>query len=167
MRRNLGLPAGQPILEAIESGPIHLRAEMHERLAAWEHDVARRSQPSPGARALLETLRRRGGRLGILTRNSRANAWVTLEAVGLSDLFEPGDVLGRDEATPKPSPDGILAHLKRWRSLPEDAIMVGDFEFDLRAGRDAGVATVYIDPAGAFPHRDWADISVQRLDELI
>ena len=45
--------------------------------------------------------------LGILTRNARELAHVTLKAMRLADCFAADDVLGRDEA-PKPHPGGLL-----------------------------------------------------------
>ena len=45
--------------------------------------------------------------------------------------------------------------------------MVGDYLFDLEAGRQAGTATVYVDVSG---HNHWpeqADLRVQSLSELL
>jgi phosphoglycolate phosphatase-like HAD superfamily hydrolase len=44
--------------------------------------------------------------------------------------------------------------------------MVGDYLFDMLAGREAGVMTVLFDPGGEFEWGAHADVSVQRLDEL-
>ena len=44
--------------------------------------------------------------------------------------------------------------------------MVGDYVFDLEAGRQAGSATVYLDPTGAFPWQDHADLQITDLAEL-
>jgi phosphoglycolate phosphatase-like HAD superfamily hydrolase len=41
--------------------------------------------------------------------------------------------------------------------------MVGDYQFDLLAGRAAGTATVYVDPSGEFPFARHADVSVRSL----
>ena len=75
-------------------------------------------------------------------------------------------MIGRDCAEPKPSGAGIRRLLDLWEATPEEAVMVGDYLFDLLAGRDAGTATVYIDPARTFEYEDWADVSVGRLDEI-
>ena len=91
----------------------------------------------------------------------------TLEAVGLAGFFADAHVLGRDDAAPKPSPEGIQKLLGAWRAEARDSVMVGDFLFDLYAGRDAGAATVYVDPTGAFPHAHAADVSVRSLLQLL
>lgn len=44
--------------------------------------------------------------------------------------------------------------------------MIGDHLHDLRAGRAAGVVTIYVDPYGDFPFRLDADVCIQRLVEL-
>jgi phosphoglycolate phosphatase-like HAD superfamily hydrolase len=105
--------------------------------------------------------------VGVLTRNSRRNALETLRATGLDDFFSPDVLVGRDEATPKPSPDGILRLLERWGAPASDALMVGDYLFDLQAGRAAGVATIYVDESGSFPFADLADLRVSGLVDLL
>ena len=166
IRVQLGLPAGRPILEALDALSEAEAAPKRAHLDALELDLARLAQPNPGARELLVGLRDRGLRLGVLTRNSRRNALVTLEAAGLLDCFLPEFVLGRDEAAPKPDPAGILHLLEAWAAPPETAMMVGDYRFDLEAGRAAGTATVHLDEAGAFAFGPLADLRVQTLTEL-
>lgn len=167
IRRSLGLPAGEPILEAIAALPACERPGLYRRLDALELELARAARPQPGAHALLEALRARGARLGILTRNSHANALATLDAAGLGGFFEPARVLCRQSAAPKPDPDGVVRLLGAWGAAAHTGVMVGDYLFDLLAGRAAGVATVYLDPSGAFPFREHADRSVRSLAELL
>lgn len=167
MARSLGLPAGRPILESLdELSPLE-QVPLRAQLADIEREVARNSRLAPGALELLEELAQRGAKLGILTRNTRANAAITLDAVGLASWFPEACVVGRDEAKPKPSPAGVLYHLHRWEARPDDAVMVGDYLFDLEAGRAAGAATVYVDPEARYPFREHADEAVARLDALL
>ena len=159
------LPPDRPILEVLAEWPAEKAAVIHERLDAWEEDIARSAVAAADAVALLQHLKASGTTLGVLTRNSRRVAFLTLEAAGLSDYFEPAVVLGRDDAAPKPSPKGIERLLSHWGASPEDAVMVGDYRFDLEAGQAAGVATVLID---RFGDRHWpADVRVTRLDSMI
>ena len=44
--------------------------------------------------------------------------------------------------------------------------MVGDYVFDLEAGRRAGSATVYLDPTGEFLWQDLADLPIMTLTEI-
>ena len=167
IRRELGIAEGRPILEELEQRPPEEARELHRRLQTLEAELATTVRPRPGCRALLESLVERDCRLGILTRNSRSNALVSLERIGVADLFDPEDVLGRDQARPKPDPDGILQLLRRWRAGPGNAVMVGDFSMDLEAGRRAGVRTIHLDPDGDCPWPELADLHVRSLEELI
>ncbi len=167
IRRELELPAGVGILEALDALPPDIAAERHARLDAIEWELAEQSVAQDGAAALLEHLARRGTRLGIVTRNDHAIAKRTLEAAGLERWFSPRDIIGRSEAPPKPDPAGVNALLDTWSAAASDTVMVGDFLFDLLAGRAAGTATVSFDPTGAHPHRAHADVAITTLNELI
>jgi HAD superfamily hydrolase (TIGR01549 family) len=141
--------AGQPILETLANLPPQQAAPLRRRLDAIELQIARQARPQPGARELLAGLQGRGARLGILTRNSRRNARETLSVCGLLEFFEPAWILGRESAAPKPDPDGIQRLLKSWDAPLAAAVMVGDYLFDLVAGRRAGAAAVYVDIGGS------------------
>lgn len=167
IRAELGLPDG-PILESIARRSADEAAALHQRLADIERDIARSGRPQPGARELLERLtEEEGRRLGIVTRNRRDLALITLEAAGLLGFFDEEDVLGRDCAAPKPSPAALERLLGRWGRRGDEAVMVGDYLFDLQAGRAVGAATVHLDVDGAFAFADWADVGVRSLGELL
>jgi HAD superfamily hydrolase (TIGR01509 family) len=167
IRRELGLKKGMGILEALTELPEDEANVLHKKLDELELELARGAQAAPGAGALLDALRGRGARLGILTRNHRDNALETLRAAGLEEYFEPEHVLGRREAPPKPKPDGVVQLLRRFRAPAASTLMVGDYLFDLQAGRAAGVRTLYVDGTGSFPFKAHADLSVTTLDQLL
>ncbi|MCP4867404.1 MAG: HAD family hydrolase [Proteobacteria bacterium] len=167
IRRDLGLRPNEPILEQLAELPPAEAAPLREQLADIEGEIADRSEPQPGAARLLEALADRGHRRGILTRNRRDLAWRSLRAAGLEHFFSDGDVLGRTDAAPKPSPDGLLKLLDRWAAPAGDGVFVGDYLFDLQAGRRAGLATVHFDVHGAFRWSEHADREVRTLGELL
>ena len=167
IRKSLGLPEGQAILESLEQLPKAEAALIHARLHQIEIEIARGAQAQPGAQALLTALQAQGKQIGILTRNTRAGADATLEACKLMSFFEPDCILSRDCCAPKPEPDGIHQLIKQWNAPASDAVMVGDYVFDLLAGRNAGVATVHLDVTGAFPWPEYADVQVSALEELL
>jgi HAD superfamily hydrolase (TIGR01509 family) len=166
IRRRLGLKPVIPILEQLADMPAAAAAPLFARLDEIELEVAVRAEAQKGARELLDALRTRRATVGILTRNSHHSALETLYACGLADYFDVDNVLGRESCTPKPSADGIHKLLAHWQATPRQAVMVGDYLFDLVAGREAGVATVYFDPTGEFEWSIHADISVSSLAEL-
>ncbi len=166
IRARLGLPAGRPILETIASLPRQQAKEVFARLDEIEFQIASRSKPRHGAGELLAALKGCGARLGILTRNSRENALKTLRVCRLLDFFEPGSILGRESVAPKPDPEGIHKLLQIWRIDPDRAAIVGDYVFDMMAGRTAGVATILL---GREPDSAWLehiDVCVEDLLEL-
>lgn len=57
--------------------------------------------------------------------------------------------------------------LEELATLPAQAVMVGDYLYDLLAGRDAGTATVYLDPTATFEYAEYADVCVTRFDEIV
>ncbi|MCH8138891.1 MAG: UvrD-helicase domain-containing protein [Proteobacteria bacterium] len=61
---------------------------------------------------------------------------------------------------------GIRALLAHWDQPPTSAVMVGDYLFDLQAGRAAGTVTSYADLTGEFPFAEHADVQVRDLDAL-
>ena len=160
-----GMPLDRPILEVLAEYPVEEAQRIHARLDDWEEAIARRAVAAADALTLLTHLHETGHVLGVLTRNSRRMATITLQAAQLSHFFDPQVVLGRDDAAPKPSPEGIPRLLAHWGAAAEDAVMVGDYRFDLEAGQAAGVATVLIDRHGG---QNWpSDVRVTELDSLI
>ena len=80
--------------------------------------------------------------------------------------FTRGSVIGRWCAEPKPSPNGIKKLLNHWNVFANEALIVGDYLYDLQVGRAADIATVHVDPSGEFAWPELADIQVNSLDEL-
>ncbi len=163
IRAALGIPPGRLILEYIDTLPRARAAQMHERLAALESELCASAQAAPGADALLALLREHGRHCGILTRSTRGNALATLAAAGLDGYFAPGNVLGRDDALPKPAADGIEHLLERWGGAPGQGVMVGDFRLDLETGRHAGVTTVHVN---ADASQQWPELTDYRFATL-
>jgi HAD superfamily hydrolase (TIGR01509 family) len=166
IKRILGLPIDQPILEALNQLPAAEAAELHQQLDLLELEIAHQATAQVGARELLTKLRSRGDRIGILTRNSKSNAEATLSACGLAEFFPAELILSRHCCPPKPSPEGILQLLSGWNAAADRSVMVGDYVFDLEAGRRAGSATIYLDPTGEFPWQDHADLPITALAEI-
>ena len=155
IREALGIPAQDDILTHLAALPAEEAAAKHAWLLEHERDLALGSKPAPGAVELVRDLAARGYRLGILTRNAQELAHVTLQAIGLADCFAVEDVLGRDDAAPKPDPDGLLKLARAWDVTPSDMVMVGDYRFDLDCGRAAGARTVLVN----LPDNPWPELT--------
>ncbi|MFT6641144.1 MAG: phosphoglycolate phosphatase-like HAD superfamily hydrolase, partial [Flavobacteriaceae bacterium] len=124
------------------------------------------AKPQPGCVELLDALLEKGASLGIVTRNGKQIAEVTLAACGIDTYFTSSTIVSRDCCTPKPDPAGVNLLLSQWQAAPTDAVMVGDYVFDLQTGHSAGVATVHLDVTKTFPWPELTDVSVSSLAEL-
>ena len=166
IRKELGIPEGQPIIETLESLPLKESRKKKKKLEDIEEILALNASPAPGLKKLMETLSSQNYFLGILTLNTKENAWITLNALGLSEHFTSESVIGRWCTEPKPSPKGIIKILDHWNVCSSEALIVGDYLYDLQVGRAAKIATVHVDPSGDFAWPELTDISVCSLKEL-
>jgi HAD superfamily hydrolase (TIGR01509 family) len=169
LRSLLGCPPQTFILEFIQALPSD-----DERLAArrildeFELAAAHASVPNDGAEELIGILSRRGMPRGILSRNSRSSI---LEAMKNFPTCGPADfdvILTRESpGRPKPHPDGVLDAARRFGVQPGEVLMVGDYVFDIEAGRAAGAPTALLTNGRAAPLIQPApDFTVATLHEL-
>ncbi|MQX53530.1 HAD family hydrolase [Alcanivorax sediminis] len=163
IRAELGCPAGVDVLEYIDSLPEADQARGHEVVLRHEREGAERAEWMPGAEACLQRLKTAGIPVGVLTRNARDIARLTLSRLGGSIEC----LLAREDAAPKPAPDGLLHIAREWGQAPQQLAYVGDFRFDLEAARNADMAGVYYDPKGTNQHSHLADSVIQHFDELV
>lgn len=166
IRQVLGVPADMDILGFLSGLPDERSAALHQKLNEIELRIAQETEAAAGVEFLLSRLSSEHVKMGILTRNTRHHATVSLEAIGLEAYFSEATILGRDEATPKPDPDGINRLLGLWAADSGDAVMVGDYLFDLETGRSAGVGTIHVDDTALFLWPELTDLGVNNLDEL-
>jgi pyrophosphatase PpaX len=109
-------------------------------------------EPFDGIFELLQELRRRGHRIGIVTAKRVSTVGLAFER--LPWLGESIDVLigAEDTERHKPDPDPVLEALDRLGARAEDAVYVGDSPFDIRAGKAAGALSIAVGWGGI--HRD-------------
>ncbi len=166
IRNKLGINKDLDIIEAIEALPPEEAREKFRLLDEIEIGLTLRSQEQPGAEQLLTLLSEQNKMLGILTRNTVRNAKDTLDECNLKKFFPDQQILGRESAAPKPSPDGINILLNQWEVDPASAVMVGDYKYDLEAGRRAGTATIYVDINEENLWSNFADLHVYHLNQI-
>ncbi len=76
----------------------------------------------------------------IVTHRGKKSSLALLRTHGVQYLFQ--DIITSDDGFPrKPDPAGIEAIIQRNNLVEEDSLVVGDREFDVEAGRLAGVRT--------------------------
>jgi len=167
MRRELGLAPQAPILEALQAMSESKAAPLWEMLNELEFYYAGKASVMQGAKELLQKLHANGRQLAILTRNTMPVVKHTLEACKIDHFFPLDHILDRDSCIPKPSSDGVERLLKFWQADAGDTVMVGDYLYDLEAGKGAGVATIHVDTRGDVDWSEFTDIRVEELGEII
>ncbi|MBX7105088.1 MAG: HAD family hydrolase [Gemmataceae bacterium] len=162
IRRELDLPHGEPLLEALTRMSPGDREQAKAVLDRHEGAAAAKAVAIPGVEPILRRIDEAGLRRGILTRNSRPAAEIALAAAGLSG-FDP--VLTRDDAPAKPDPGGILIACELWQVAPAEVVMVGDYVFDVQAGRAAGCPTILVTHGRDWPFAAEADLVIRGYDD--
>ena len=167
IRSELGLEPATPILEALNAMPAAEADPRRRQLNELEFFYAGQASVMEGAAELLQRLHDKGCQLAILTRNTMPVVRQTLDACSLAHFFPVDHILDRDACIPKPSPDGVTRLLEFWGAQAGDTVMVGDYLYDLEAGKAAGVATVHVDTRGDRQWPEYTDIRVDDLGEII
>lgn len=139
IRAEIGLP--EPLLEnllALPPGPGRDRA--FAILERFEDDAADRSELNDDVPEVLGFLAGRGVPAALVTRNSRTSARRVVEKHALRFSM----VVTREDAPVKPRPEPLQLICRSLGVPPPEALMVGDFKFDVVAGRAAGTRTALL-----------------------
>jgi HAD superfamily hydrolase (TIGR01549 family) len=155
IRRELGLTASEPLLEWVERLEGAQRDTARRVLHRHEEVAARAARVNAGVPAFLARLDAQGIRRGVLTRNTRSAASTALAVCGLS--FDA--VVTRDDGPHKPDPFGIVHLCAAWDLAPGEVLMLGDYLYDLQAGRAAGARTALVTHGRDLPFANLADLS--------
>ena len=168
IREAIDCPPGQPILEFLAALPDAADRERRMRvLESFELAAAEASRPNRGAEAAVLALRERGLPVAVISRNGHLSIERALANFpGLSaDDFDL--ILAREaQPRPKPAPDGVLLAARRLGVDPARLLVVGDYLFDLQAGRTAGSLTVLLKNGEESDHGWDHDFAIDSLAEL-
>ena len=105
------------------------------------HDL--RVTAYPGVVRMVDALRARGLKTGLVTSKNRTGAERGLQVVGLASTMDV--LVGADDVVnPKPHPEPVLKALDTLGVDPRQAIYVGDSTHDMHSGRAAGVRTAAV-----------------------
>ncbi len=145
------------------------QALLERFLSLYSASIWQRSRLYPGIMELLIALAEQNRPLAIVTNKAERLARQLLTEAGLIERF--ACLIGGDTSSaPKPSPAPVLAACQALGVNPDQVVMVGDSEADMRAARDAGVRGVAVSwgYAGVASMNEWpADVIIDRPDALI
>jgi len=167
MRAEIGLRPSLPILEQLEGADAVLRARAEEIMRRHERAGIAGARLLDGCAELLARLEVLGVPAAILTRNVRDAVDDFVARFG----FRFAAVYTREDGPPKPSAAGAVALCAALGVAPADVLAVGDYKYDIIAGRDAGCRTALVCGVEAPPVDldDWGrpDLVVRSLRELL
>ncbi|MDH5810977.1 MAG: HAD family hydrolase [Candidatus Methanomethylicaceae archaeon] len=108
-----------------------------------EIEAAKTTDLLPDVKEVLMTLRAKGLKLAVFTYNNSEAAKIALEKTGIIDYFDV--ILARDNVPkPKPNPEHLKVVLQSMDINPEEAVVVGDTEMDIKPCKALGVKVVSV-----------------------
>lgn len=113
--------------------------EIYQHFYHRDHDLYTRL--FPGTLEMLEQLKKRGIRLGIVTSKGKPGTARTVSFTGL-DCFMDIVVTAHDVLKHKPDPEPLFKALDFMGAKIARSMYVGDSRFDILTGQNAGVRTL-------------------------
>jgi HAD superfamily hydrolase (TIGR01509 family) len=140
------IPAVAPGLNE-ENEPGKAIAE--RRASIFSERYAASLEPAPGARALVERLRRDGLRVVIASSARSEELDTLLAAAGVAGLIEDATT-SSDAEESKPAPDIVDAALGKLGLPADEVVMLGDTPYDIESAAGCGVSVIAL-RCGGFP----------------
>lgn len=140
IKQEICCPADEDVLLFLKSLPTKKQHEALDVIHRHELLDAQGSDWMPGARAFVDKCLENDIPMAIVTRNSLQSSRVKIErnAIPIDRLIT------RENSKPKPDPTALL-HIAKDFGLPTHAmLMVGDYKYDLEAGRNANMQSCLI-----------------------
>lgn len=148
---------------------VHDEAVVRRAVTAHEQLERRAHRMFPDALSVLDGLRARGLRVGLVTNGAAAVQRAKLQALDLEPRFDPL-IISSEVGVMKPAA-GIFEHaVVRAGTAPDRAAMVGDHLWhDIEGAQAAGLRGIWIDRRGAAPADDWPrpDVVLPELAPLL
>ena len=95
----------------------------------------------PHVKEVLQKLKDEGATLGVVTTKMLNTTMMGLKLFGMDSLMSTV-VSYEDTEMHKPAPDPVLLAMERLGADPKTTMMVGDSQYDIEAGNNAGVTSV-------------------------
>ncbi|MHC1605750.1 MAG: HAD family hydrolase [Candidatus Methanofastidiosia archaeon] len=115
--------------------------ELNAFIYDYELQQAVHTRPINGAIETLEYLKHKNYKIAIVTRNNKESSAISIKNAGISSLIDT--LITREDAKKlKPHPEQFEKALKALNSLPQNSIVVGDYYFEMVAGKKLGCLTI-------------------------
>ncbi|MCL2112178.1 MAG: HAD-IA family hydrolase [Clostridiales bacterium] len=103
-----------------------------------------------GAEDVLRTLKADGYKIGVVTSRMAYTTGLALKHFSIEHMFDTV-VTATDTDKHKPDPTPLHMALDAVGSKPEESVFIGDTIADIKAGRSAGIFTMFVDWSFALP----------------
>ena len=165
IRKEMGLDENAgPILEAMGKMTPDQRKKAEAILDYHEERAVNQSRLNDGARETLDVLTRAGIGIGILTRNKKSNA----VAVARKHNLRFDVIVDRDDGPVKPDAFGVLEICRQFGIKPQEALVVGDYLFDILCAKAAGAVSVLLaNHPKADEFAKHADFTVEKINQIL
>ncbi|MBC8414779.1 MAG: HAD family hydrolase [Nitrospira sp.] len=131
----------ESLLPPESSNPQAIKIVTDRFLKYYDHHLVDNTVAYPGVTATLAKLS--DYKMAVVSNKREVYSKRVIAHLGLQGYFDL--VYGSDSVTKKkPSPVPIQMLLKKYEIRPEQAVMVGDSEFDVEAGLAAGVNVIAV-----------------------
>ena len=165
IREEIGLSrdAG-PLLELMEDMDEEELTRTKQILEKYEKQAVKESELNKGVTKTIDALRDMNIKVGILTRNTRDNALAIAKKHNLT--FD--GIVDRHDGPVKPDAFGVLELCSQFGTDSKEALVVGDYLFDLLSAKSAGATAVLLkthDKAQDFSRH--ADFTINQLDQVL
>jgi phosphoglycolate phosphatase len=134
--RLVGRSLGEP------DDPAFLEAALNYFLDYYREHKLDHTYVYPGVFPALDSLRAESGRtMAVLTNKPIGPSEAICEALGLSPYFF--QIYGGNSfLTKKPDPEGLVQLMREAGVRPEETVMIGDSDVDIRTARNAGAWSI-------------------------
>lgn len=162
---NVGMPLNKQ-MEAINKEKAEELLQAYTDFNHKYHD--KMVTAYPGIHDLLDRLKARGVKVGVVTSKSR---WLAMRGIEVSGIASMIDCLvaADDVDNHKPHPEPIFECMERLRCFKNHAVFVGDSPYDIQAAKLAGLYSIAV-PFGPFSEerlmKERPDRIAHNLDEL-
>jgi putative hydrolase of the HAD superfamily len=168
-RRDLRAASAEVVATALRSLGAESSAELHRSVANHYRDLREEAiRLFPGAIEVLDELRRRGHRLGLVTNGTRNEQRGKIERFDLARHFTHIQIEG-EFGLGKPHDAAYRHALASMNAAPADTVFIGDnLEWDVSAPQRHGMTGVWVNPSGNDPGSGHApDLVIRNIVELI
>ena len=143
IRRELDIPEGAGILEVLSGRGIEAKGRGENILRRHEKEGANKAELMPGALEVIEVLKNKGLKIGLLTRNTQESIAIMLTKF---PQLKFDAIHSRDNGPPKPDPESVWSICRTLGVMPQECLCVGDYIFDVQAANGAGARSVLFAP---------------------